>query len=160
MINPIDWFCSYWNTLFTAYADLTAEDHRRQEMVLQLLIACPGKTEGEINEEDVERIERLGSAARAFLEQNRHLTGLSHWPLVQLVEKTLLREFILKFLALEDDLARRAGIPPAEWHAAHAAQLSRTVAANSGLYHGVATGCIAEAERQQLAQSFVQNQQG
>lgn len=134
--------------------------HFRQEMLLQLKVACPGKPEDGITPHDIQRLEAISAAARAFLAQNRPVTSLTHWPFVQTWEEVQLRQFIRQFLMLERTLARRAGLSNRDWRARHERTLAKTVAADNGLYTLVATGRCNEPVQQQLQASLSVSESG
>ncbi|MFA9262546.1 MAG: hypothetical protein ACEQSB_04300 [Undibacterium sp.] len=160
MFNPFGFTVSYWDTFWRTYFSQIEETQFRQEMVLQLEIACPGKPEDGITPHDIQRLEAISAAARAFLAQNRPITGLNQWPLVRAWEETQLRQFIRQFLLLERELARRAGLSSRHWRKRHERALSRMVAANSELYGLIASGRCNEPVQQQLEASLSTGGQG
>lgn len=160
MFNPFDAILIYYDTFWGTYLSEVDEAHRRKEMHIQLRLVCPGKSEEEITPHDVERLERIAGAARAFLAQNRSITEFTHWPPVHAWEELYLRRFIRQFLRLERGLARRAGLSTRQWRERHERNLSKVVAANGELYALVAAGRCNEPVQQQLQASLSVSESG
>ena len=154
MFNLFEAIAAYHETFWGTYFDQIAETHFRQEMLLQLQVASSGKSESEITPRDIHRLETISAAARAFLEQNRPITSLAHWPFALAWEEIRLRQFIRRFLSLERELARRAGLSNRDWRVLHERTLAKTVAANNELYALVASGRCDESVQRQLEGSL------